>query len=155
MGSPPLASDPEVPTPTRALQEGNFGQEPGRGHWKREGDWEVGPAVSPVLQSLRSYNVLYCPSSSAHPLQATRRRTGSGCHLLSIYRIEVKCYAKHFIDTLSRLTKSVCLRSGHLGARLGGATHSCHFLADAFPFHGLWPGGEEGRERGMTEVGPP
>lgn len=77
--------------------------------------------MSPVLQSLRSYNVLYRPSSSAHPLQATRRKTGSGYHLLSIYRIEVKCYAKHFIDTLSRLTKSICLRSEHLDTKLGRA----------------------------------
>lgn len=102
--------------------------------------------MSPVLQSLRSYNVLYRPSSSAHPPQATRRRTGSGYHLLSIYRIEVKCYAEHFIDTLSRLTESICLRSEHLDARLGRARHSWHFLADASPFHGLWPGGEGGEK---------
>lgn len=89
MDSPPLALDPEVPTLTLALQERNFGREPGRGHWKCEGDWEVAPPMSPVLQSLRSYNVLYHLSSSAHPPQATRRRTGSGYYLLSIYRIEV------------------------------------------------------------------
>ena len=56
--------------------------------------------MSPIPPSLWGISVQYHPSSPARSLQATRKRTYSGYHLLSIYRIHVKCYAKHFIDTV-------------------------------------------------------
>lgn len=101
--------------------------------------------MGPVPQSLRSYNILCHPSCPAHRVPATRRRAhDSGHHLLSVYCMEVKCCAKHFVDTLSCLAKGICLRSEQPDARLSRAGHSCHFLADTFPFHDLWPGSEGG-----------
>lgn len=57
-----------------AYKRVNFGREPGRGHWKCEGDWEAGQTRSPILQSLWGCNVLYAPCGRL-TLQATRRRT--------------------------------------------------------------------------------
>lgn len=49
--------------------------------------------MSPILQSLWGYNILCGLWPPAHSLQATRRRT-RGCHLLSIYCVEVKRQAQ-------------------------------------------------------------